>query len=218
MSPSRNTNRRLAAVLILVVAPLVGRLVPWQLSSVGITAAAATATRGALRWRPADPPGHATPRPLERRARHRTIAAAYPDAVELVVLSVRAGYSGIDALRAVLPHVQPTIGMAFAEVIARADRGTRFADALAGLTAALGPDAAALADTLAAAERHGLPLAPVLERLADEARRQRRRRADALARQLPVRLAAPLVLCTLPSFVLLAVAPMVLSAISSLQW
>ena len=37
------------------------------------------------------------------------------------------------------------------------------------------------------------------------------------ARRLPVRLSFPLVVCTLPSFVLLAIAPAVLGALSTLQ-
>ena len=160
----------------------------------------------------------AWPGGLRHRARARAVAAAYPDAVELVVLAVRAGHNGASALRAVAPHLHQSIAEAFDAVLARVDAGDRFADALAELPVLLMPEAATLADTFAAAERHGLPLAPVLERLADDARRQRRCRADALARQLPVRLAAPLVLCTLPSFVLLAVAPLLLAALSSLDW
>ena len=57
------------------------------------------------------------------------------------------------------------------------------------LPALLGPVAQPLVDSLSAADRYGLPLAPVLERLALEARQQRRRDSDATARQLPVRLA-----------------------------
>jgi tight adherence protein C len=102
-------------------------------------------------------------------------------------------------------------------VIARCDRGERFADALGELPRHLGERAHTLVDGLAAADRDGLPLAPVLDRLAGEARVQRRRRADTAARQLPVRLSLPLVLCTLPSFVLLAVAPLLLAALSSLR-
>lgn len=159
-----------------------------------------------------------TPGAWRRHVRARTVSAVYPDAVELVVLAVRAGHAGVAALRAVAPHLHPVVADAFGAVTSRVDAGDRFADALSELPARLGPEAATLADTFAAAERHGLPLAPILERLADDARRQRRRRSDALARQLPVRLAAPLVLCTLPSFVLLAVAPLLLAAFSSLDW
>ncbi len=70
---------------------------------------------------------------------------------------------------------------------------------------------------MSAAVRDGLPLAPVLDRLTDEAVDARRRHGEAAARRLPVRLSFPLVVCTLPSFVLLAIAPAVLRAISSLQ-
>ncbi len=65
--------------------------------------------------------------------------------------------------------------------------------------------------------RDGLPLAPVLDRLTDEASAGRRRQGEAAARRLPVRLSFPLVACTLPSFVLLAIAPAVLGALSTLR-
>ncbi len=74
-----------------------------------------------------------------------------------------------------------------------------------------------LASSIAMADRDGLPLAPVLDRLAAEARAERRRLGQAEARRLPVRLSFPLVVCTLPSFVLLAIAPAVLGAISTLR-
>ena len=74
-----------------------------------------------------------------------------------------------------------------------------------------------MADGFAAADRDGLPLAPVLERLADEARQMRRRQVDERTRRLPVQLAVPLVLCTLPSFALLTVVPMLLAALTSLH-
>jgi len=172
--------------------------------------------------RRADSPGGARSgavkaQPRSRRARITAEAIAYPDALDLVVLAVRAGHLPSAAVTATLPHLPTPVAPAFAAVAARVDRGERFADALAELPERLGVLATGLADTLASADRYGLPLAPVLERLADEARRQRRRRNEVLARQLPVRLAAPLVLCTLPSFVLLAVIPLLLSALSSLS-
>ena len=160
---------------------------------------------------------------LERRTRTRRGAftrraeRALPDAIDLFVLAVRAGHLPAAAVDIVLPHLAPALQPAFAEVAAAVRNGTRFADALAVLPSRLGPQAAPLADSLIAADRYGLPLAPVLDRLADEARQHRRRLADASARQLPVRLSLPLVLCTLPSFVLLAVVPLLLAAFASLN-
>ena len=157
------------------------------------------------------------PGPLARRATTRLVAQAYPDALDAIVLAVRAGYLPVAALQAALPHVAPPLHTALADVVQRTHAGERFADALGSLPAQLGPIAAPLADSLAAADRDGLPLAPVLDRLADEARQRRRRQADALARQLPVRMSLPRVLCTLPSFVFLAIVPLLLAALSSLQ-
>ena len=70
---------------------------------------------------------------------------------------------------------------------------------------------------MATADREGLPLAPVLDRLAADARSSRRRLGEAAARRLPVRLSFPLVACTLPAFVLLAIAPAVIGALSTLR-
>ena len=162
--------------------------------------------------RPARPPG-----PLARRTAQQLVARAYPDALDAIVLAVRAGYLPLAALQATVPHVAAPLRAAFTEVVQRTHAGERFADALSCLPARLGPVASPLADSFAAADRDGLPLAPVLERLAEEARQRRRRQADALARQLPVRMSLPLVLCTLPAFVFLAIVPLLLAALSSLQ-
>lgn len=153
---------------------------------------------------------------VARRAHARAVERHYASAVELVVLAVRAGYLPAAAIAVSVAHAPPTFAPALAEVAARVDSGERFADALSSLPRLLGPVVGPLADSLAAADRYGLPLAPVLDRLASEARQQRRRQAEALARQLPVRLSLPLVLCTLPAFVLMAIVPLLLAAITSL--
>jgi tight adherence protein C len=81
----------------------------------------------------------------------------------------------------------------------------------------LGAPAQPVLDVLASAERYGQPLAPALERVSTEGRLERQRHNDLLARQLPVRLAFPLVCCTLPSFVLLTIAPLLAAALPSLN-
>ena len=91
------------------------------------------------------------------------------------------------------------------------------ADALPAFVDMLGHEATVFVDALATADRYGLSLAPVLDRLADDIRAERRRRAEAQARTLPVKLAFPLVMCTLPSFVLLAIVPALLGAVSTLR-
>ena len=150
-----------------------------------------------------------------RRRRH-DIERELPDTMDLLVLSVRAGLTPFQAVRELAASSEPVVGDAFAEVVRRTERGQPFADALAALPQRLGPSAAALADVIATSDRHGLALGPVLDQLTIEIRAARRRLDQAAARKLPVRLSFPLVTCTLPSFVLLAIAPAVIAALSSL--
>jgi tight adherence protein C len=140
-----------------------------------------------------------------------------PEAVDLLVLAIRQGLLPAAAIREIAPFTTGAVRTAMDATVARLDGGDRFADAITSLPDVLGPQAHLLADGFAAADRDGLPLAPVLERLAADARQMRRRRFDERARRLPVRLAVPLVLCTLPSFALLTVVPLLLAALTSLH-
>jgi tight adherence protein C len=150
-------------------------------------------------------------------ARRHTVEAALPDAIELLVLCVHAGRSPAQAVVELARRAPAPLGDAFVAVERQLHRGRLLADALAELPRLVGPGARELASSIAMADREGLPLAPVLDRLAAEARAERRRLGEAAARRLPVRLSFPLVVCTLPSFVLLAIAPAVLGAISTLR-
>lgn len=154
-----------------------------------------------------------------RPAAHRAAQARHelPELVEALAVAVAGGATPAGAFRLVHPSCSPSLHPALDEVLRRLDRGIRFADAVTALRDHLGLDAAPVVELLVAADREGLPLEGVLAQLAAEARSQRRREAEAHARTLPVRLAAPLVLCTLPGFVLLAIVPLVAGALSSLS-
>lgn len=153
---------------------------------------------------------------VQRRTRAHVEASA-PDAIELFVLLIHAGLTPVQAVRDLSSSAPGATRAGFAAVVHRLERGEPFADALAALPARLGPCMIGLADTVASADRYGSALAPMLETLALEARAARRRRNEADARRLPIRLSFPLVACTLPSFVLLAIAPAVLAALSSIS-
>ncbi|MCU1394768.1 MAG: gspF [Ilumatobacteraceae bacterium] len=165
-----------------------------------------------------------TPRFRRLRSQRRQIAAiagAYPDFVDLFVLTIAAGCTPARSMQ-VLGGVAPACIRPSLECVEHGMTvGARFAEAVAELhrdpPVGLGVIAQPFADALALADRYGTPLAPVLERLADDARAQRRRNAEASARQLPIRLAFPLVGCTLPSFVLLTIVPLMAGTFSSLR-
>jgi len=151
----------------------------------------------------------------ERRA-ERAARAALPDLIELVIIGVRAGLTPAAALTMSAEHADPALAPCLDAVVHQMQRGRRLSDALDVLPRFLGPDAAFFTDSLVTADRYGLPLGPVLDQLGAEVRADRSRHAQQQARTLPVKLSFPLVVCTLPSFVLLAIAPAVLGAISTI--
>ena len=150
--------------------------------------------------------------------RHRDeIASALPDVCDLLLLATGAGLT----LPLAIPLVATCSAGAVADALARtADtsaRGTRLADALAGLPAELGDTARPLAGALVDHERYGTPLVPALERVAHELQLERRRRAERSARRVPVQLLFPLVLCTLPAFALLTIVPLLAGSLGGLR-
>ena len=111
-------------------------------------------------------------RPIRAARRRRSaIERALPDAMDLLVLSVRAGLTPFQAVCDLATSGEPPVGDAFAEVVRRTERGQPFADALAALPEQLGSQAGGLADVIATSDRHGLPLGPVLDQLTAEVTR-----------------------------------------------
>jgi len=155
-------------------------------------------------------------RTAERR-RLRALEAALPDTVDLLVLAVGAGCNVPLALAAAGRRGTGVLAAELRRVSADVERGRRLADALDDLPARAGEPTRALAGVLAGCERYGTPVLPALHRLADEVRLQRQRRAEAAARRVPVTLLFPLVLCILPAFALLTVAPLVAGALRELR-
>ena len=153
----------------------------------------------------------------DRRARERQLEASLPEAVDLLALAVGAGCNVSLAVEAAGRRGTGAAAAELARVAAEVRDGRRLADALDALPARAGEAARPLAAALSACERYGAPLVPTLERLGDEVRRQRQRRAEEAARRVPVLLVFPLVLCILPAFALLTVAPLVAGALGQLR-
>jgi tight adherence protein C len=158
---------------------------------------------------------------LERARQKRTTAAvldAIPDAVDLLAVAVAAGLNVRLAVAAVASRAPPgPVTDALRLVEAEAAAGSRLADALERLPEALGEPVRPLARALVDAERYGAPLGASLERIADDARRARQQRAQEAARRIPVRLLLPLVVCILPAFGLLTVAPLIAGGLRALR-
>ena len=152
----------------------------------------------------------------ERRRLHR-LEADLPETVDLLGLAVGAGCNVTLAVAAAARRGTGPLAAELSRVMAEVGRGRRLADALDDLPDRAGEPVRPLAAALAGCERYGAPLAPTLERIADEVRRQRQRRAEEAARKVPVTLLFPLVLCILPAFALLTVAPLIAGALHELR-
>lgn len=153
--------------------------------------------------------------PRIRRAQRRQdgrLQRELPVVVELVGVAVSAGCTPFHAVEHATHFGPGHTAAALRGVMQACARGRSFDDALRDLGASattLRP----LADALRTSARLGTPAAPALGRLAAEVRADVRRRAEARARTVPVRLCFPLVVCVLPAFALLTVVPAVLSGL-----
>jgi tight adherence protein C len=143
---------------------------------------------------------------VRARAHDAALARELPVVLDLLGVAVGAGCTPYLAVEVAVQWSPPLTSAALAAVPRACSLGIGFEGALddaARAERSLHP----LADALLASDRLGAPVGPVLARLADEERTALRRRAEAHARRIPVRLLFPLVFLVLPAFVLLTVVP-----------
>ena len=158
-----------------------------------------------------------------RRAATDAIAleAALPEVVDLLSVAVGAGLNVHLAVQAVARRATGPVAAALGDVHRATRAGMRLGDALYELLATRPPPEAAvlrpLVTALVDADRYGTSLTASLERLSDDVRRTRQRRAEEAARRVPVKLLFPLVLCVLPAFALLTVAPVLAGSLRALR-
>jgi tight adherence protein C len=160
--------------------------------------------------------------PIWRARRRRAVASesaarALPEVVDLFGVAVGAGLTVPLAVAAVAPRAGEPFASALHEVTVAVEAGRRCGDALDAAAGRLGPAARPLLDALRASDRYGAPLVDALVRIGAEVRADRRRRAEAAVRRVPVRLLFPLVICILPAFALLTVAPLLAGTLGSLR-
>jgi tight adherence protein C len=129
-----------------------------------------------------------------------------PVVIDLLGVAVGSGCTPFLAVEVAARWSPPVAATRFDGVLRACAMGMSFDAALAE-SARDAPRLRPLSDALLASERLGAPVGPVLARLAAEERTALRRRAEAHARRVPVRLLFPLVFLVLPAFVLLTVVP-----------
>ena len=159
-----------------------------------------------------------------RRARRRKtleLARGLPSAVVLLQIAIRSGTHPRRALASLI-DLRPSDGPLHTVIDGIRDVHDRVllgADLASAMLAAEHhcPELDRVLDVLRRAELDGGPVAVHLEVLLGDLRRHRRTSLDSAAQRLTVSMLFPLVVCILPAFVLLAVVPLVQSALSGLS-
>jgi pilus assembly protein TadC len=151
-----------------------------------------------------------------RRARRvdDVVARELPVTIDLLAVAVGAGCTPFLAVDAAAQWAPPVLAARLAGVRRACALGRAFGPALGDLASEI-PRLRSLADALLASDRFGAPVRDALARLAAEQRTTLRRRAEARARTVPVRLLFPLVFLVLPAFALLTVVPAVFSGLGA---
>jgi tight adherence protein C len=150
-----------------------------------------------------------------RRGRRMTdeLNCELPLVLDLLQVALSAGATPYRSLELAVAWGPPAAGALFAAALGATRVGSSLSDALE-TTALDAPPLAPVAAVLVGSDRLGAPAGPALTRLAVEVRADLRRRAEARARTLPVKLLFPLVFLVLPAFGLLTVVPALLTALS----
>ena len=118
----------------------------------------------------------------------------------------------------VTPDVAGPLGVALRETVRALDAGMQRSAAYGVLTdRAPVPEVRSLVRALERAERYGTSVAVTLVAQARELRAKRRAAVEEAARAAPVKMLFPLVVCFLPAFILLTVAPVVLTALKGFR-
>jgi tight adherence protein C len=151
-----------------------------------------------------------------RRAENEALRRALPDVLDRLTTCVLAGMSLERGLRLVAPGAPGRLGEALAAGLRALEVGVPRGQAYERIIVRAGSDEVRrLVAALSRAERLGTPVADVLGAQARDIRARLRTDAEAEARTAPVRLLFPTALCFLPAFLLLTVAPVVLSALKA---
>ncbi len=139
------------------------------------------------------------------------------EVLDLLALAIGAGASVHLAVDVVAHRAPGAVGSALAASAAAAGDGMLLADAVHAHLGPIGAPVDGLVAVLIAGLEDGAALGPALHRLVAGARAAERRRAETRARRVPVLLLFPLVLCTLPAFGLLTLAPVLGPALKGIR-
>ena len=147
---------------------------------------------------------------LERSAarRQRAIRAGLPNVVDLLAVSVEAGFGLDQALERVTADATGPLDEELRRLQGDMRAGASRAAALRALVDRTDlPELPSFVSAIVQTEVLGVPIAPVLRAQSEEMRVRRRQRAQAQAQKAPVKMLFPMVLCIFPALFVVVLGP-----------
>lgn len=150
--------------------------------------------------------------------RGEEIESALPDAVEMLTMCVEAGLTFQQALGKVAENQKSVISTEFARVMSEIQIGEARSDSLDGMADRLNhPDVKKFVSAMHQVDRLGIPISTVLKEQVKELRGKSKDRAREKAQKVPVKILGPVMVCFLPSVLIIVIGPVILQAISAFQ-
>ncbi len=140
-----------------------------------------------------------------------------PETIDLLRVGIDAGLTIAHALDAVIAHSKGALAHELRRVRQEQAAGLSLDQALDRLVMRTHPQVEPLARALLSANQFGTSTSAALAQLAGDARTQQKRRAEEIARKVPVKMLFPLITCTLPAFGLLTIAPLLVTSLQSIR-
>jgi tight adherence protein C len=142
------------------------------------------------------------------RERQSQIERALPGALDLITVCMEAGLSFDAGLAKVVEKTRGPLADEFARALQEMQLGKPRRAALRDVAQrAVVQDLSSFVAAIVQADQMGMSLAPVMRAQADDVRTRRRQRAEEQAMKASIKMLFPLILCILPSTVLVVLGP-----------
>ena len=149
------------------------------------------------------------------RRRQRAVREGFPDALDMLLVCVEAGL-GLDAamhrMAMEIGDAHPAIAEEFLLVGAELRAGKSRMDVLRDMAKRIALDeVTAFVSVLTHSDKFGTSIGDALRVYASEMREKRKMRAEEKANQLPIKLSLAVAFCTVPSIIIIIMAPAIIS-------